>query len=85
MDGEPGSPRWAGDPPSGGAAGVPPHPGAPPQGDRYQAYQGWHLDQGPDHAANAAPDAIPKTPMATAIASSKLLPEAVKARVAARG
>jgi len=39
---------------------------------------------GPTTAANAAPDASPNTPTATAIASSKLFPAAVKASVAAR-
>lgn len=34
--------------------------------------------KGPITAANACPLLIPKTPMETAIASSKLLPEAVK-------
>src|ERR1700690_589536 len=41
--------------------------------------------RGPITAANAAPDAIPNTPMATAIASSKLLPGAVTAGAPARG
>ena len=40
---------------------------------------------GPTTPASAWPLVTPKTPIATAIASSKLLPAAVKARVAERG
>ncbi|SIG98859.1 Uncharacterised protein [Mycobacteroides abscessus subsp. abscessus] len=40
--------------------------------------------RGPTTPASAWPDAAPKVPIATAIASSKLLPAAVKARVVDR-
>ena len=40
---------------------------------------------GPTTAANATPESMPKTAMATAIASSKLLPAEVNASDAERG
>ncbi len=41
--------------------------------------------RGPITPARACPDVTPQTPMRTAMASSKLLPPAVKARVAVYG
>ena len=50
-----------------------------PERNIHQAYQNRHLRQGTNPAANASPELIPNTAIATAMASSKLLLAAVKA------
>ena len=52
------------------------------QGYVHQSNQHGHLDQGPITAAKATPELIPNTATATAMASSKLLLEAVNDKVA---
>jgi hypothetical protein len=55
-----------------------------PEGDVDEADEDRDLDQRADPAASAWPEVAPNTPMATAMASSKLLPAAVNASVVLR-
>jgi hypothetical protein len=52
----------------------------------HEAYEYWDFKKGrPITPANASPESTLKTPMATAMASSKLLLAAVKEKVAVSG
>ena len=51
---------------------------AEPEGDVDEGDEDGHLDHGPTTPASASPDAAPKTPTATAIASSKSFEATVK-------
>jgi len=58
---------------------------AQPQGDVHQGEEHRHLDQGSDHAGQCLSGGDPEDPDRTAMASSKSLLAAVKARVVVRG
>ena len=59
--------------------------GGAPQGDVDEPDQHRDLDERADDAGEGLAEATPKAAMATAMASSKLLPAAVKASVVVRG
>ncbi len=69
----------------GGLVGAPGSgTGREPQADVDQRDEGGDLDERADDTSEACPEVTPKVAIATAIASSKLLPAAVKASVVVR-
>jgi hypothetical protein len=56
-----------------------------PEGHIHQTDQNRHLDERADHPGQSLAAGQPNTPMATAMANSKLLLAAVNARVAVGG